>query len=107
MLAGVEQDVRVPKTNNREVNDMNPKVPNYNALSSLLDRLAIENIKLSFFENALEHDELTEQQRAEYAAKAEAQQSMIDVLKGDTVECMEKALVNGEYRYIAEGRTFE
>jgi hypothetical protein len=86
---------------------MKSKVPNYNALSSLLDRLAIENIKLSFFENALEHDELTEEQHAEYTAKAEAQKAMIEVLKGDTVGCMEETLVNGEYRYIAEGRTFE
>lgn len=85
---------------------MKPKVPNYNALSSLLDRLAIENIKLGFFENALEHDELDAGQKKEYEAKAAAQRAMIDVLKGDTVACIEEALVNGAYHYVAEGRTF-
>lgn len=85
---------------------MNPKVPNYNALSSLLDRLAIENIKLSFFENALEHDELDDSTRAEFEQKATGQHEMIDVLKADTVECMGEAFELGAYKYVAEGRTF-
>ena len=80
---------------------MTPKVPNYNALSSLLDRLAIENIKLSFFENALEHDPLDDATRKEFEGKAESQRKMIDVLRNDTVDCME-----GKYDCVAEGRTF-
>ncbi|MEQ8443932.1 MAG: hypothetical protein RIM33_07615 [Alphaproteobacteria bacterium] len=85
---------------------MSPKVPNYNALSSLLDRLAIENIKLSFFENALEHDDLDAATRAEFEEKAKGQHEMIDVLKEDTVQCMGEAFDLGEYKYVAEGRTF-
>jgi hypothetical protein len=85
---------------------MTPKVPNYNALSSLLDRLAIENIKLSFFENAIEHDDLDDKIQSEYEVKAEAQRVMIDVLKADTVACMQDAFVNGTYDYVAEGRTY-
>ena len=65
---------------------MTAKVPNYNALSSLLDRLAIENVKLGYFENALEHDKLDETTTVEYARKAEAQRDMLSVLKHDTVE---------------------
>ena len=87
--------------------DVPAKVPNYNALSSLFDRLAIENIKLSYFENALEHDDLDAAQTAEYEAKAEAQRNMIDVLKHDTVDLMASALEAGRYDFIREGRTFE
>jgi hypothetical protein len=83
-----------------------PKVPNYNALSSLLDRLAIENIKLSFFKNALEHDDLDDATRAEFERKAAGQHEMIDVLKDDTVRCMREAFDLGDYKYVAEGRTF-
>ncbi|MEM7406257.1 MAG: hypothetical protein AAF458_13240 [Pseudomonadota bacterium] len=86
---------------------MEHKVPNYNALSSLLDRLAIENIKLSHFENALEHDDPTPDRRAELEAKAAGQRDMIEILKRDTAALMHEALRAGEYRYIAEGRTFE
>jgi hypothetical protein len=86
---------------------MTSKVPNYNALSSLLDRLAIENIKLSFFENALEHDELDVRMAAAYTTKANTQRDMIEVLKHDTVELMVEALESGRYHVFAEGRTFE
>jgi hypothetical protein len=86
---------------------MATKVPNYNALSSLLDRLAIENIKLSFFENALEHDDLDAAAAEEYGAKAARQREMIDVLKVDTVDLMVEAVAAGNYEYVAEGRTFE
>jgi len=85
---------------------MAPRVPNYNALSSLLDRLAIENIKLSFFENALEYDDLSPDETKEFERKSEAQRAMIDVLKTDTVSVMEEAFINGEYDFIAEGRTY-
>ncbi len=86
---------------------MTAKVPNYNTLSSLLDRLAIENIKLGFFENAIEHDALDDETQREYEAKAEAQRVMIDVLKADTVACMKEAFISGSYDYVAEGRTFQ
>ncbi|MBT6276857.1 MAG: hypothetical protein HOI95_22320 [Chromatiales bacterium] len=88
-------------------NDMAPKVPNYNALSSLLDRLAIENIKLSFFENALEHDELDAETEADYGERVQSQHTMISVLKADTVELMREAIANGEYDFVEEGRTFK
>ena len=86
---------------------MAAKVPNYNALSSLFDRLAIENIKLSYFENALEHDELGPAQIEDYEAKALAQRRMIEVLKHDTVDLMANAIESGQYEFISEGRTFE
>ena len=60
---------------------MNPKVPNYNTLSSLLDRLAVENIKLRVFENALEQDDLSPNMREDFERKSEAQQGMIQVLR--------------------------
>ena len=86
---------------------MTAKVPNYNALSSLFDRLAIENIKLSYFENALEHDGLDADRTADYTSKADAQRRMIDVLKQDTVELLAEAIESGRYDFISEGRTFE
>lgn len=86
---------------------MTAKVPNYNALSSLLDRLAIENNKLAFFETALEFDPLSDAERATYEEKAANQRRMIDILKQDTIECMDQALIAGKYEYIREGRTFK
>ena len=74
---------------------MTAKVPNYNALPSLLDRLAIENVKLGYFENALEHDKLDETTTVEYARKAEAQRDMLSVLKHDTVELMVDTFEHG------------
>ena len=86
---------------------MTAKVPNYNALSSLLDRLAIENIKLGYFENALKHDNLDETTTVEYARKAETQRDMISVLKHDTIDLMFDAFEHGRYEVLAEGRTFK
>jgi len=69
-----------------------PKVPNYNALSSLFDRWAVENVKFSYFENALEHDDLESAQIKAYEAKAIAQRRMTEVLKHNTVELMSTAI---------------
>ena len=44
----------------------NKAIPNFNTLSTLLDRLSIENVKLSHFENGIEHDNLSEDQIKEY-----------------------------------------
>ena len=32
--------------------------------------------------------------------------AMIDVLRNDTVDCMKDTFIEGEYDYVAEGRTF-
>lgn len=86
---------------------MKPKVPNYNSLSSLLDRLAIENIKLSIFENSIEHDDLPDEEVESLKSKAVAQADMINVLKDDTVTLIEEAFISGDYKYISEGRTYK
>jgi hypothetical protein len=74
-----------------------PKVPNYNALSSLFDRLAVENIKLSYFENALEPDDLESAQIKTHEAKAIAQRRIIEALKHNTVELISTAIESRKY----------
>ena len=85
---------------------MAPRVPNFNTFSSLLDRLAIENVKLAHFENALEHDKLADEQTASYRRKAEVQRVTIEVLKAELADLMEEAFRTGGYEFISEERTF-
>ena len=85
---------------------MAPRVPNFNTFSSLLDRLAIENVKLAHFENAIAHDELTGEQAASHRRKAEVQRVTIEVLKAELADLMEEAFRTGGYEFISEERTF-
>lgn len=83
------------------------KVPNFNTISALLDRLTVENIKLCHFELSLENDNISEERRADLISKVQAQKTMIDVLKEETAKCFSEALEAKRYDYVAERRTFE
>jgi len=82
------------------------KIPNFNTLSTLFDRLSIENVKLSHFENAIEHDNLSDEQVAELETKIKVQQQIIDALKKETAAFMREAFLSGSYDYMKEERTF-
>ena len=82
------------------------RIPNFNTLSTLLDRLSIENVKLAHFENAIEHDNLTEEQRAGFQAKINVQNQIIDALKKETAAFMSEVFLGGRYDYMKEERTF-
>ena len=86
---------------------MSKKIPNFNTLSTLLDRLSIENVKLAHFENALEHDSLTNEQRTEFQTKINVQNQAIEALKKETAAFMKEAFLSGRYDYMKEERTFK
>ena len=83
------------------------KIPNFNTLSTLLDRLSIENVKLSHFENAIEHDDLSADRVLEYKNKIKTQENIIDMLKDETTKFMMETFIEGEYDYVKEERTFD
>lgn len=86
---------------------MEPKIPNFNTLSTLLDRLSIENVKLSHFQNALEHDAPAEAERAELQRKVGLQNDVIVALKKETSQWMAGVFLDGKYDYMKEERTFK
>lgn len=85
---------------------MKLRIPNFDTLSTLLDRLSIENVKLAHFENAIEHDDLNEKQIEEFKNKIKTQTLIITELKKETTEFMKEAFVGGGYEYYKEERTF-
>lgn len=70
------------------------RVANIDTLSSLVDRLIVENIKLWHF-----------QSRAEPAAVLERQQAMLTALRGQLTVLFCEAFT-GRYEYLGEQRTF-
>ncbi|MFC2066174.1 DUF4254 domain-containing protein [Chloroflexota bacterium] len=86
---------------------MSQKIPNFNTLSTLLDRLSIENVKLAHFENAIEQGDLTSEQRTGLQAKINVQKQIIDALKKETAAFMKEAFLTGRYDYMKEERTFQ
>jgi len=83
------------------------RIPNFNTLSTLVDRLSIENVKLAHFENALEHDPLSDAQRSEFKRKVDVQHEVISGLKKELIDFMTEVFVNGNYDYVKEERTFQ
>ena len=86
---------------------MTTRIPNLNTLSTLLDRLSIENVKVAHFQNAIEHDSLSAEQKKEFSKKIETQERIIGSLKEEVVTLMEEILFKGSYEYIREERTFK
>ena len=83
------------------------RIPNFNTLSTLLDRLSIENVKLAHFENAVEHDSLNDEQRAGYEHKIHVQKQIIEALKAEVATFMKESFLSGRYDYMKEERTFK
>lgn len=86
---------------------MAKKIPNFNSFSTIIDRLSIENVKLSHFENVVNHDNPGEKERAEFQRKIEVQREIIDILKGELVAFMEGVFLEGRYDVVKEERTFK
>lgn len=86
---------------------MKSRIPNFNTLSTLIDRLSIENVKLAHFENALEHDDLSDREIAESQKKIAVQHEVIEVLKTELAGFMEEVFLSGKYEYMKEERTFK
>jgi hypothetical protein len=83
------------------------RIPNFNTLSTLIDRLSIENVKLAYFENAVEHDNLTAEARADCQRKIQLQHQTIEMLKKELTRLLKEVFVAGTYEYVGEERTFK
>ena len=83
------------------------RIPDFNMLASLIDRLSIENVKLADFENAIEHDKLSDYEIAEFQKNVMTQNEIIRSLKNDLASLMEDIFLSGKYDNIKEERTFE
>ncbi|OFW06453.1 MAG: hypothetical protein A3I61_20090 [Acidobacteria bacterium RIFCSPLOWO2_02_FULL_68_18] len=83
------------------------KIPNFSTLSTLIDRLSIENVKLAHFENAIEHDNLGADEIVRLRAKTAVQHEIIEALKQELAAFMLDAFVTWRYDYMKEERTFQ
>ena len=82
------------------------RIPNLNTLSTLIDRLSIENVKIAHFQNSLEHDGPSSEDATELRRKIATQETIIEALKVELTNVFEEALNKGSYQYIKEERTF-
>ena len=80
-------------------NKIETVIPNFNSVSTLIDRMTIERVKL-------EQIKLKEN-NAENVKKVRLQHEIIQRLKDSFVDMMVKYWHYGEYQCITETRTFE
>ena len=86
------------------------KIPNVDTLSTLIDRLIIENHKIAFFEN----DKWAELQKPNpdlekiknYDIQMRQASESRSALKNKIDETFREAIETGKYEYIRESRTF-
>ena len=86
---------------------MKEYIPNFSTLSTLIDRLSIENVKLSHFENEIEHDNPSTDARKALEKKIITQNKIIYDLKNELTIFMEKIFVDKDYSFSTEERTFK
>jgi hypothetical protein len=85
---------------------MAPRIPNFNTLSTIIDRLSIENVKLADVENALEHDDLSDAQRVAFQKKIAVQRNVIEALRHELAAGLKEIFLKRQYTYFKEERTF-
>lgn len=80
-------------------------IPNFNTLSTIIDRLIVENVKLSHFEYLL--DRASENSLNKDLAKSvDAQLAIIPALREELTKSMAEIFQAGHYETIEEKRTF-
>jgi hypothetical protein len=79
------------------------KIPNYNTISTLIDRLSIENVKLSHFQYLLEN----QAKDSNLVNKIKVQTEIIELLKKELAINLEVIMSDKKYEYLSEERTFE
>lgn len=89
---------------------MSKKIPNINSISSLIDRLAIENHRAAFFENAKrqEHAKLTPDNNliSRYDNLSRESCELRSAIKNKIDELFQELITQGSYKYYREPRTF-
>lgn len=85
---------------------MRLRIPNFNTLSTIIDRLSIEHVKLAYFENALDHDDLSDAQRTAFQRKVAGQRDIIKALRHALAAGLKDIFLKRRYTYLKEERTF-
>lgn len=83
---------------------MSTRIPNFNTFSTIIDRLSIENVKLSHFEFLLTQND---QDTSALENKIKLQIQIIALIKSELVNFMEEVFQSKEYLYVDEERTFK
>ncbi len=85
---------------------MNKRIPNFNTISTLIDRLSIENVKLSHFQYLME-EQGNSIDVGELEIKIGVQLEIIESLKIELEKNLKEIFINQSYNYIEEERTFK
>ena len=83
------------------------RVPNFDTFSTLIDRLCIENVKLSHFEFLSENSKFSDSDLLSMKNKIETQIIIIAELKLRLKTYLEEIFIDKNYDYIDEERTFK
>ena len=88
--------------------EMEPQklIPNWNTISTLFDRLSVENVKQAHFEYRLQN-EPEYSSVAGLQANIEAQKKIISALKIELEQNLSAAFLRGSYDVLEEQRTFQ
>lgn len=81
------------------------KIPNFNTISTLIDRLTIENVKLSHFQYLMENSEIKDK-KEDLLNKISIQENIIGLLKQELENYLLDLFQHRNYEYIDEERTF-
>jgi len=85
---------------------LNKRIPNFNTISTLIDRLSIENVKLSHFQYLME-EQSNSIDVGELKIKIGVQLEIIEALKIELEKNLKEIFINQSYNYIEEERTFK
>ena len=83
---------------------MTTKIPNFNTFSTILDRLSIENVKLSHFEFLSSQEGVN---KSDLERKIKLQLEMIALIRVELENFMLEVFLKKNYEYIDEERTFK
>lgn len=90
---------------------MEPRLPNINSISALIDRLSIENMRIAFLEEykVLEHkkDAPDIQKIADWDRASRAAVELRSRIKREIDQCFKEAIENRTYEYVGEVRAFD
>ena len=85
---------------------MRTRIPNYDTLSTILDRITIENVKKAHFQDEISGNSVSEAHKAALEKKIATQDTIIARLNEELIVYFKESLSDGHYTYITEERTF-
>ena len=82
-------------------------VPNWNTVSTIIDRISIESVKKAHFLDVLDNDGVPKDERLEAQLAIEVQDSILRSLREEFADLVVDLLRSGTYEYLVEQRTFK